>query len=105
MLTRPYADGSQLAVDWSANIDPPRPSGFNEIKYGKRPLIYYDLQQVRRGVWLVTLLWQCVHAAVHAWPLFRHRAPRVLRLEPRLVASAAWARCPLGLAHRLYGTE
>ncbi|GFR42839.1 hypothetical protein Agub_g3797 [Astrephomene gubernaculifera] len=46
VLTRPQTNGTDLAVDWSSDIDPPRPPGFNETIAGKRPLIYYDLPAV-----------------------------------------------------------
>ncbi|EFJ42183.1 hypothetical protein VOLCADRAFT_107375 [Volvox carteri f. nagariensis] len=43
VLTRPDKNNTNLAVDWSPGIDPPRPPGFNVSSSGSRPLIYYDL--------------------------------------------------------------
>ncbi|KAG2426117.1 hypothetical protein HYH02_014872 [Chlamydomonas schloesseri] len=46
VLTRPHTPpGTELAVDWSAGLDPPRPPGFNASVSGVRPLMYYDLHK------------------------------------------------------------
>lgn len=47
VLTRPHVPpGTELAVDWSAGLDPARPPGFDATEWGVRPLIFYDLHQV-----------------------------------------------------------
>ncbi|PNW79397.1 hypothetical protein CHLRE_09g413400v5 [Chlamydomonas reinhardtii] len=46
VLTRPHVPpGTELAVDWSAGLDPARPPGFDATEWGVRPLIFYDLHQ------------------------------------------------------------
>ncbi|KAG2491275.1 hypothetical protein HYH03_010282 [Edaphochlamys debaryana] len=45
VLTRPGGGDTELAVDWSRGLDPPRPPGFDESVSGVRPLVYYNLHQ------------------------------------------------------------
>ncbi|GLC58980.1 hypothetical protein PLESTB_001429200 [Pleodorina starrii] len=48
VLTRPDKNNTNLAVDWSPSVDPPRPPGFNATAEGTRPLIYYNLPEALR---------------------------------------------------------
>ncbi|KAG2431465.1 hypothetical protein HXX76_009480 [Chlamydomonas incerta] len=46
VLTRPHTPpGTELAVDWSVGLDPPRPPGFDAGVSGVRPLMYSGLHQ------------------------------------------------------------